>query len=89
MVNFEPLKHEKDNFSVSGTRGSEKSRTYDFLVTSADALPLSTNYNFHSYLNVAASFFVREGARLYTGYSILRLKELENGQAHGKHHNTF
>ena len=55
MVNFEPLKHEKDNFSVSGTRGSEKSRTYDFLVTSADALPLSTNYNFHSYLNVAAS----------------------------------
>ena len=45
----------KDNFSVSGTRGSEKSRTYDLLVTSADPLPLSTNYHFHSYLNVAAS----------------------------------
>ena len=55
MVDFEPWKHEKDNFSVSGTRGSEKSRTYDLLVTSADALSLSTNYHFHSYLNVAAS----------------------------------
>ena len=42
MVNFEPWKHEKNNFSVSGTRGSEKSRTYDLLVTSADPLPLCT-----------------------------------------------